>query len=430
MRSKWDSDADLKENASSFFSVARQAVVLVPSHNPDTGFRLLKGLMFSITSDVRSAENLLVSRCITLLGAKAGNEKEITELAWERVWQSLAGTNRTENIDDIVKAFLTDLSDHSQREFTLVAPNYVVRFEGNVEELHVGPVKAMHTRNVLEPVYEKTEDPKWNFQIGSKFDFSYSDDGVTIEMPTICWSVTVTAARGNVEEEAEWLINVALSLLRLSYPKEQYMLFPSWNDIEDKPLVETSHETGGIIITEQGISGGGIWAPKIYIVDSKVQKITEEKRFKKQARAIFSPRTKGSLSVRFAQGLGWLTRGRQTVDRAERFLFFFTAIEALLASDDKSAPVVQTVARYAAVLLTEKPDERSKVAKRIKKLYEKRSALVHTGQRDVSWTEVRDVQGLAELVYTKVLAECDLDERYATFQRSLEEASYGSRWLE
>jgi hypothetical protein len=41
------------------------------------------------------------------------------------------------------------------------------------------------------------------------------------------------------------------------------------------------------------------------------------------------------------QGLGWLSRGRQAESRTERFLFFFTALEALLSSDDKGDPVTQ-----------------------------------------------------------------------------------------
>lgn len=430
MTRRFNSDAELKKNASSFFLTARRSVETNLSNNPDAGIRFLKGIVFSITSEVQSAESQLVSRCITLVGARAGNEKEITELAWERVWQSLAGTSRTENIDSIVKAFLADLSGHSQREFTFVAPNHVIRFEGKVDELQIGPVKAMRAQDFFEPVYKEIEKPRWNFDIGAKFNFSYSEGRVTIEMPPICWSVTVTAAKGNVEEEALWLINVALSLLRLSYPKEQYMLFPYRNDIEDRPITETSGKTGGIIVTEQGMSGGGFSAPKLYTIDEKVQIITEEKEFQDQAEAVFVGQAKGSLSVRFGQGLGWLTRGRQTADRAERFLFFFTAIEALLASDDKSAPVVQTLARYASVLLTEEPAGRSKVAKHIRKLYQKRSALVHTGQRNVSWTEVKDVQVLAEAIYSRVLSECDLNERYSAFQESLAEASHGSGWPE
>ena len=430
MPRRWDSDAELRKRANSFFLIARQSVQTTFRDNSDGGFRFLKGIVFFVTNEVQSAENQLVSRCITLVGARAGNEKEITELAWERVWQSLAGASRTEDIDDIVREFLVDLSSHSQREFTFVAPNHVMRFEGDVDELQIGPVKAMRARDFFEPIYKELEAPRWNFDIGSKFSFSYSDGRAAIEMPPICWSVTVTAARGNVEEEAVWLINVALSLLRLSYPEEQYMLFPYWNDIEDKPITKTSRTTGGVTVTDQGMSGGGISAPKVYIIDEGVANIAKEEEFQEQAKAVFSGTVKGSLAERFGQGLGWLTRGRQTADRAERFLFFFTAIEALLASDDKSAPVLQTLARYASVLLTKEPAGRSKLAKHLRKLYVKRSALVHTGQRNVSWTEVKEVQALAEAIYSKVLNECDLNKKYLAFQETLAEASYGSRWPE
>ena len=53
-----------------------------------------------------------------------------------------------------------------------------------------------------------------------------------------------------------------------------------------------------------------------------------------------------------------MTRGRQARDRSERLLFFFTAIEALLSGDDKTAPVTQTIARRAATILVDDPTHR------------------------------------------------------------------------
>ena len=53
---------------------------------------------------------------------------------------------------------------------------------------------------------------------------------------------------------------------------------------------------------------------------------------------------------------GWMTRGRHAEDRAERFLFFYTAIETLVSTTDKSAPVIQTIARNAASIITDKPE--------------------------------------------------------------------------
>ena len=82
------------------------------------------------------------------------------------------------------------------------------------------------------------------------------------------------------------------------------------------------------------------------------------------------------------RGLGGLMRGRQTVDRAERFLLLFHGYGGSLSSDDKAAPVVQTIARHAAVILQHDPRKPASCFGII--LYAARSALVHAGRRNVA----------------------------------------------
>lgn len=429
MAKKFGSDADLKKKATLFFQAARESIGGVPDKNSKNGFRFLKGIVFTITGEVQAADNALVSKCINLVGSKYGNEKEISAVAWERVWQSLAGQEKTEDVTEIVKQFIADLSNHSKSKFTFVTGNHVIRLENPIDEIKIGPVTAIRSESYFRDVYDSFKDPKWNYEIGSEFEFRYDNNSVVIEMPSVCWTVDVAASRANVEEEAIWMINIAISLLRLSFPIDQHFLFPHWNDVEDDPISKTSGESAGITFSGHGMSGGGISSPMVYIVDQRVANVARGRDFQERATAVLCTYAKGSLSVRCSQGLGWLTRGRQTADRAERFLFFFTAIEALLASDDKSAPVIQTIARYASVLLTDEPSRRSKMAKRIKKLYAKRSALVHTGQRSVSWTDLIEAQILADSIYRRVLEECDMHMKFQAFQASLSEASYGSRWL-
>ena len=427
-----NSDADLKEVARNFFSAA-----LETTHDPlgiedSAGFRLMKGVLFSITKEVEQAQNDLVSRCIKLLGPKAGNEKEITEVAWQRVWESVAGEMKTANVNDIVRHFISDLATSSRREFTFVAPNHVIYFDKGVRSMRIGPVEVVRSNQFFSNIKRKHSNRNLNLEVGSNLKVNSIQNGMEIELPPLCWSVTVTAASRNVEEEASWLINVALSLLRLSYPKKQYVFFPHSNDVEDSPISETRDGPGGIIVTDQTLSGGGHFAPKVYVVDADVLKVLEEDWFKEKAQAIFATRRAGKrkepLSSRFGQGLGWLTRGRQAADRAERFLFFFTAIEALLASDDTTVPIVQTMSRHASVVLEDEPNVRYELAKRIRDLYAKRSALVHRGLRDVSWTEAKHVHQIAEAIYIRVLEQCDFKQDLRSFHLSLAAASYGSAW--
>ena len=167
--------------------------------------------------------------------------------------------------------------------------------------------------------------------------------------------------------------------------------------------------------------------PCTYVVDDAVVEVTEEQKFKDRTQKIFNP-AKNSLAERFGQGLGWLSRGRQTADRAERFLFFFSAIEALLSRNDNNAPVVQTISRHAATILHTDPLERANFAGQLRSLYGVRSTLVHAGKRNVSQAQSMEAQRTAEELYKVVMESYPLDSKFDKFQESLSKSGYGSPW--
>ena len=244
------------------------------------------------------------------------------------------------------------------------------------------------------------------------------------------------------------MINIAISLLRLCYPNPEREKSPEIGDIEEMPLIEPKKfwfddktEEKGIVLdkidredetTNQPSMGLSLPAnfsirriPCTYLVDEVVVALTEEKKFKDRAQVIFNP-PKKSLAERFGQGLGWLSRGRQTIDRAERFLFFFTAIEALLSG---YASVVQTISRHAATILHTDPQEREGFARQLRSLYKVRSKLVHAGKRDVSQKQTMEAQRIAEELYKAVMENYPLDSKFNKFQESLSKAtSCGSPW--
>lgn len=431
MSDNWKSDKDLKKKSSEFFKLARESVITDSEKRSEAfkqgRFRFLKGVMFDVGDDIREAQRQLVIRCSRLLGAKTGNEKEISELAWEQVWQSLAGNDVTDNIGKITGDFIRKLTEHSKCNFGYVVSNYVIQFREQVKRLLIGPVEAVTSEVWIDIIKQKKPNLKCDFTIGESYDFSISGPGMVIQLPPICWSVSVNAAKGNVEEEASWLVDVALSFLRLSYPDERYDFFPSLGDVEAMPFTKSMAGNQGITLSENGISAGGSSRPHIYVIDDRVLEVVNGEQFKARAEAIFSP-GKNSLAKRVGQGLGWLTRGRQASDRAERFLFFFTAIESLLSSDDKSAPVVQTIARYTSAILHDEPDKRIQTSKDIKSLYSVRSKLVHAGERDVLKSQANSAQLIAEELYARVLDRFDLNESFQSFQDSLDRASYGLKW--
>ena len=259
------------------------------------------------------------------------------------------------------------------------------------------------------------------------FKESIINGRITIELPPIVWRVEVNCAAGHVAEEAAWKVDIAVSLLRLHYKNDPSGLLPRIGDIEPPPFVPSDGRKRHVTTTKTGLSTGGRSMPGAYVLDDEIVNVTLSPLFIDRATAIFSGNA-NHLSTRFGQGLGWLTRGRRSEDRAERFLFFFTAIEALLSSDDKTAPVVQTIARQASVILADDPKDRVDCSDRIKKLYEARSALVHAGKRDVSQADAKSAQYIAEALYGVVMERMKLDTPFADFQKGLSVATYGTKW--
>lgn len=245
-------------------------------------------------------------------------------------------------------------------------------------------------------------------------------------MHPFCWIVRVDSILENVEEEGKWLIDVAVSFLRLSH-SQWAGHFPSIGRTEPHPIMGSTLHKEGVNLKGPEALVGSSALPSWYEIDSNVLTTANGSDFTINADSIFAP-AKKSLAERVSQGLGWLTRGRQAEDRAERLLYFFTAIEALLSNDDKTAPVTQTIARHGAVLLTDDNEERFKIAAHIKSLYTSRSALVHSGNRSILWSSANSAQQLAEAMFSITLQKADLNTAHAKFCDSLAASSFGLPW--
>ncbi len=368
----------------------------------------------------------LVDRCAKALGSVAAHENAIAQTVWKVAHDSIAAklpvaVAATALLDAVVEAATTSV------EF--VTSNYLYHFASDVAEVRIGRVRGMTTSAfIAERASLQPPDPI-TVIVGDEYSFGMVGTQVTVAMPPVLWAVKVNAIMDNVEEEAKWQIDVAVSLLRLAYPPEDWHgLFPSNGEKESHPTRPTpfddqslKYQVGGKIM-----AGGGKLA-SWYEIDTNVRDFTLDASFVAKADLLSAPPDK-SLAMRVSQGLGWITRGRQASDRAERLLYFFTAIEALLSNEDKTAPVVQTIARHGAVLLSADNSARIVIAGEIKRLYGFRSALVHQGKRSVFWSSANTAQRLAESMFFVVLAKADLKMAHLKFCDALSAASYGLPW--
>jgi hypothetical protein len=174
------------------------------------------------------------------------------------------------------------------------------------------------------------------------------------------------------------------------------------------------------------VSAGGFSAPRYYELDGEAARALGTADARAIATAVFSP-VDNSVGARIAQGLGWLTRARRATDRSEAFLFYFTALEALLSSG-KGEPVWQTIARQVAVMRNDRPASRVKTYDLVRKLYDVRSRLVHAGDRSALDLDVRTMHALTDVIFWRVIHEVDLSVPAATLTASLGHATFGDPW--
>jgi hypothetical protein len=385
-------------------------------------YALGAGGIVELTEEIIAAQSGFVHRAAKLLKSKAAHEKAISNIATNHAHEFIAAKKKIETaVADMIKAVF----EQGNASFEYLAPNYLIRFNPPIKEIKIGRVRALLTEDFSSEWKSRYPDHQVNIVPGAGFSLQPGQK-ITIEMRPICWIVHVDAVAENVEEEGKWLIDVAVSFLRLSHQRWSGH-FPQLGDIEPHPARATPLHSEGVKLQGSRVLAGGGRVPPWYEIDAAVVATSQEQKFISQAELIFDP-PKKSLAERVSQGLGWLTRGRQAEDRAERLLYFFTAIEALLSTDDKSAPVVQTIARHAAVLLTNDNAARAEVAKDLKNLYSLRSSLVHAGNRSILWSGANGAQVLAEGLFHLVLEKADLKMRHESFSNELAAASYGTPW--
>lgn len=99
------------------------------------------------------------------------------------------------------------------------------------------------------------------------------------------------------------------------------------------------------------------------------------------------------LFARLKSALNFFSRAINGADKVLGFISYVIAIEAIF-SRDKHTPIRITLAEYIA-LLCYPPEERVNIYKTVKKIYDARSALVHTGTIDIDHDLIEKTEKIA-----------------------------------
>ncbi len=380
---------------------------------------MIEGRVWTYSTEFLAKERNLTRQCLTVLSASETSEKDLESAIWDAI--AFSGTRAEQ------EAKFFDAIEATIRAAKLsVGPNFLVRLLPPLKSLTIGKVKIIPfgaaNTGPLKGIFEVRQGARAGI---------HSEEGVSfIELPNFVWEVSINSSTEYVREEAQWAINIAISLIRLgliSYGNPTG-LFPNLGKLEAHPIEPRTIHQSGYILSGTNVSVGGTALPGWYEVGQAAAEHFTSINLSTIADIVFDPQS-NSVAERLYNGLGWMTLARQAPSRAERFIHYFTAVEALLTSSDPTAPITQTISRFLSCILTDNNDQRAILSDTIKKLYTKRSQLVHGGRRsNIHMTDATTLQYYVELAYLRVVKEIPPATTATDFLEGLNLASYGLNW--
>ena len=269
-------DPDLQSYAVNFLKAFKDAAAVSEKDLPriiSTGrVMIFQGGAVEFTEQVTNNLNLLALRAAILLGSKAGNEKALRQIALKVAQDFLVKNNAA--AEAAAKVLIEKLFEQGNAKFDFLVPNHLIRLEEGVRSIWVGRVRAMLTDD-FDAELAETSDSKVRIVTDQGFSIEFAAPVLTIRMYPVCWVVSVNSAKENVEEEAKWLIDIAVGFLRLHYNVQcRAPRFPQLGAIEPHPLRPKEAQKVGAIISDAEVFAGGSSLPPVYEVGKAIETIT------------------------------------------------------------------------------------------------------------------------------------------------------------
>ena len=393
-----------------------------------TYLMLFNGLYVKTTKEFYTSCNNFINLAARMLKYKYAHEDTIRKICINScqifLESYLKSDNKEIEIDKAAHKMCDMVLLEAKQEYTLFLNNFLYKLHVN-DTINIGRIEIAPA-NTIKEMKNFPENCVLDIDEHKNISLQIIDDTFVFSVTSLIWKVKVQATIKNALEEAKWYIDILLSLVRILIPLHGYI--PEIGMVEPHPFHYSGIQNQYLYTNDKGnFQFSGISTTPWYELDKQAIDILKSEKFQSIADTLFNPDSK-SLAIRVGQGLGWLSRGRQSSDRSNRLLYFFTALESLLTANDKSEPVVQTISRHLSVILEQDPHNREIIYNSIKHLYSIRSDVVHAGKRDVLWNEVNKLQKIAEESFKIVLEHIDLKISQENFIKSLSRASHGIQW--
>ncbi len=191
-------------------------------------------------------------------------------------------------LNDAAQSLVDTVLAEAGREFVTIEPNFLIKHAAP-DIVVLGRVRSMLTE-LAGANTALSKGHKIELAVGNYPARSVHEDKITLNMPESVWVVDVPATKENVAEEAKWLIDVAISLMRLSVQNWRG-LFPEFGEIEAHPTYPTIPSQSNVTMENDTAYAGGGTRSGWYEISTEIVAALKVPEVQSRAEALFDPKT-------------------------------------------------------------------------------------------------------------------------------------------
>lgn len=387
-------------------------------------YNMVNGIFFPIDDKYKE----LQLSCLKAIYKKDGyNHSAISEDEIKQLLRTMAAKQYIDEQDQ-TNGFIKELESFMTTEVIYIVPNYALILTDGITSFQIGLVKCVMTESIKSD-YEKNVR-NINILINeNKVGHQVINSQPAFALPAQCFCINLKCSPKRANNMAQWYVDIAISLFRL-YAfkcKTDYGHFPRIGELDPLAFEARNGNDSALTIfpTEKKSSYGTYSSYLVYEINQETIKQFFASNFKEVCSKIFLAKS-DFVCERLQRTLGWMTKARSSHDLSMRFLFFFTALEALLTPQGTNTQITDTIARNVATIIAD-IDTRFTIYNKVKGLYDVRSRLVHSGSREVAESDCDQLQYYTELVCLEII-NSSIDKDIKTFHTELKEAGFGRKW--
>lgn len=268
-------------------------------------FRLHEGQAFHISDEALQAQSAFVRVAIKKLGPIKGHAKVLDKALWDFV-VSIKKPAQLEKAE-FLNIALDQIEARSASVSEFFRPCPLVRLPEGVDRIEIGRVAVDRTEARISEFQNINE--QFKFEVGDDWSLSIvltdADAGIITSLPPTLWSINLVAADPIREEEALWLADVALSVLRLAVKYEDLgPLAPHVGKVEAHPFLPSDGRDHSFTLKQSGgAQVGGMTAPNNYRLTKNAVTSLQDAATRTKIETIFNAKPK-TLAERFYQAAG------------------------------------------------------------------------------------------------------------------------------